>query len=939
MSFLGKNNHVRLLTGISTVALLSTSNVFAAELSGRIIAASNKSGLEGAIVRVVETNQRTTSTRDGSFRFPNLDAGDYTLIVTFSGADEASQRITVSESGTPPLEIALGSSDYDDSILVIGQRGALNNSIARQRATDYFSNFLSSDSAGNFPDQNIAEATRRIVGLSVENDQGEGRYIVVRGLDSNLNSTSFNGVNLPSPEGDSRKVALDVIPSDMLETVEISKSATPEMDGNFIGANIDVRTITGFDRDELFIKAKAELGFNNLEDAYNPMGSFTFATPLSEQFAVSGAISYKSRKFGSHDKETGGGYVDEDGLSLPLMEEIELRDYKITRKRLGAAFNIDIRPDENNELYIRTVFADFEDQEYRDRMEIAFDDGSIDLTQSTDAITYFTDFEVDRDLKSRLETQQIYSFVAGGESHMDQWTFDYSVSYAHAEETEPDRLDITYRQSGLNGGVNFSNPELPSLVFNGNDQAAFNNYGAYDLDGVEWVDGISEDDQWAFKFDATYNTDLAGYDGFFKFGTKYATREKIRDVNFAEYEDFDEGDYVGSVFDGMTLADVSAPIDYDMESVFGNTGIRTDWDQMYLGDLQQLGGVFDINDAHEDAFLDDYSVQEDILAFYGMGSFDVGEWTIITGVRWEQTKVDALGNVFQEGDDEGIIEFSRARKYDDFLPSVNLKYTGFEDVVFKAAYYRTIVRPTFSDVVPAGAIEFEDGVREGELGNPNLNPYNADNFDVGVEWYPNNNSLISAGVFHKSLGSFIYNQGANDVTYLGRFYDDLSTPQNGESAKVTGIELNAQTSLTMLPEPLDGLILGANYTYVDSEATIEDGDGNPYVTPLPRTSNNIANFVIGYEKGAFSSRVALSYRSEYLDEVFSEGDDDRYVKSHMQIDVQASYEVLDGFEVYGEVSNINEQAFHAVLRHQGTDYLGQREEYSWTGNVGIKFKY
>lgn len=939
MSFLGKNNRTKLLAGISTVALASTSNVFAAELSGRIIAASDKSGLEGAIVRVAETNQRTTSTRDGSFRFPNLDAGQYTLIITYSGADEATQQVTVSETGTSAIEIALDAAEYDDRILVIGQRGALNNSIARQRAKDSFSNFLSSDSAGNFPDQNIAEATRRIVGLSVENDQGEGRYITVRGLDSNLNSTSFNGVSLPSPEGDSRKVAMDVIPSDMLETVEISKSATPDMDGNFIGANVDVRTITGFDRDELLIKAKAELGFNNLEDAYNPMGSFTFATPLSEQFAISGAISYKSRKFGSHNKETGGGYVDEDGLSLPAMEEMELRDYKITRKRLGAAFNIDLRPNENNELYIRTMFADFEDQEYRDRMELSFDEGSIDLDQTAGSVVYFNDFRVDRELKSRLETQQIYSFVAGGESYFEQWEFDYSISYAHAEETEPDRLDIAYRRSGVNGGVDFADPERPSLIFNGNDQAAFNDYSAFGLDGVEYIDGITEDDQWTFKFDVTYNTEFAGFDGFFKFGTKYATREKVRDVNFVEYEDFDEGDYVGSVFDGMTLADVAAPISYDLEPVFGNTGIRTDWDQMYLGDLQRLGGTFDINDAHEDAFLDDFLVGEDILAFYGMGNFNVGDWTIVAGVRWEETKVNSLGNVFQEGDDEGIIEFSRTRKYDDFLPSVNLKYTGFEDVVLKAAYYRTVVRPTFSDVVPAGSIEYEDGVREGELGNPSLNPYNADNFDAGIEWYPNNNSLISAGVFHKSLGSFIYNQGSENVNYLGRFYDDLSTPQNGESASVTGIELNAQTSLTMLPEPFDGLILGVNYTYVDSEATIEDGDGNPYVNSLPRTSDNIANFIIGYEKGAFSSRVALSYRSEYLEEVFSEGDDDRYVKSHMQIDVQASYEVLDGVEIYGEVSNLNERPFHTVLRHQGTDYLGQYEEYSWTGNIGVKLKY
>ena len=939
MNFLGKKRRLTLMTSISAIAMLTTSTVMAMELSGRIVAKSDNSSLEGAIVTVLETNQKVTSDRNGSFRFPNLGAGDYTLSVRYTGAEEATKKVSIGDTDIKSMEIALGSSVDEDYILVVGQRGSLNSSISRQRASKGFANYLSSDGAGNFPDQNIAEATRRIVGLSIENDQGEGRYVVVRGLDSNLNSTSFNGVNLPSPESGSRKVALDVIPSDMLETVEVSKSATPDMDGNFIGANIDVRTITGFDRDELFLKVKGELGYNDLESAYNPAGSITFASPLSEKFAVSGAVSYKSRKFGSHNKESGGGYSEVEGLDVPAMEEMELRDYKITRKRLGAALNLDFRPNDDNELYVRTIYTNFEDQEYRDRMEISFDKGDVDLAQSNGQTVYSQDFRVDRELKSRLETQKIYSFVAGGESYADRFKIEYSASYAHAEEKEPDRLDIAYRQSGLNGGVNYANPLMPSLVFNGNDKAGLENLSGYELNSVEWVDGVTEDDQWAFKFDVTYDAEIGGMQGFFKSGVKYSTRKKTSDVNFVEYEDFDEGGFAGSIFDGMTLADVAAPIDYDLESVMGNTGINTNWTNTYLSDLQKFGGKFDINDAHEDAFLDDFTVEEDIIASYVMGSLDIGELTVVGGVRWEHTNVDTLGNVLEEGDVEGITQFTQDRSYDDFLPSVNFKYNAADDVIIRGAYYRTVVRPTFSDVVPAGAIEFEDGVRSGSLGNPNLDPYNADNIDLGVEWYPNNDSLISAGVFYKKLGSFIYNQGARNVTYLGRRYDDLTIPKNGESAEIKGLELSVQTSLTMLPAPFDGFLVGANYTYVDSEATVEDGDGNPYVSALPRTSSNIANFIVGYEKGGFSSRVALSYQSEYLDELFSEGDDNRYVRSHFQVDLQTSYEIYKGLEVYGEISNLNNRPYHAVLRHDNKDYLGQFEQYSWTGNVGFKFKY
>lgn len=940
MTFRGKNCRRELLAGISVIAMLTSTNVIAAEITGRVVAQSDNNGLEGAIVTVQETNQRTTTDRDGSFRLLNLPAGQYTLIIRYIGADSVAETVTVSEDGTSSVEIALGSANMVDNILVVGQRGSLNSSLSRQRASESISNFLTADNAGNFPDQNIAEATRRIVGLSVENDQGEGRYIVVRGLDSNLNSTSFNGVSLPSPEGGNRKVALDVIPSDMLETVEVSKSATPDMDGNFIGGNVDVRTISGFDRKELFIKGRVELGYNNLEDTYNPMGSFTFANPFNEKFAVSGGISYKSRKFGATNMESGGGFSDVDGLDVPAMEELELRDYKLKRERLGAAFNIDFRPNEDHELYIRSMYSNFKDQEFRDRMEVSFDDGEIDLDNSSGSTVRFTDFRVDRDFKDRLETQKIYSTIVGGESYVDNWTFEYSASLAHAEETEPDRLDVTYRQGGLNGGVDLADPLRPRLVFSDTELTAFQNLSGFGLDAVEWIDGVTEDDQYTFKFDATYDVDLGGVHAAFKAGGKYANRQKMRDVSYVEYEDFTEGSFAGTVFDGMTLNDVKAPITHNFDPAYDQYGVRTDWDRQYLSDLQSAGGVFDPTDANEDSILDDYLVGEDIIGIYGMGTFDIDDLTIIAGLRWEHTKVETVGNVLQEGDDEGFSEITRTRKYNDFLPSVNLKYTPTDELVVRGAYYRTIVRPNFEDVVPSGNIEFEDGIRSGSLGNPNLDPYNANNFDFGVEYYPDNKSVLSAGVFYKKLDSFIYNQGFRNTDYLGRFYDDLSIPNNGEKAEIKGIELNAQTQLTSLPAPFDGLILGANYTYVDTSATIEDGDGNPYTTPLPRTSSNIANFIIGYEKGGFSGRVALSYQSEYLDEVFSEGDDDRYVLDHFQVDVQANYEFVEGLQAYIQVSNLNNRPFRAVLRRGGSaDYLSQFDEFGWTGETGIKFQF
>lgn len=927
------------LTTVSALALLCTPAAGAADLSGRVIASNDNSGLEGATIRIEETNQRVSTSRDGEFRFPRLDAGTYTVVVRYIGADEVRQQVTVPAAGMSGLEIALNAAGDMENILVVGQRASMNSALSRQRASDSFKNFLTSDKAGNFPDQNIAEATRRIVGLSVENDQGEGRYVVIRGIDPNLNSTTINGMHLPSPDGGDRKVALDVIPSDLLEAVEVSKSATPDMDGNFIGGNIEVRTLSGFDNEDMLIKLKLEGSYNELEDTLNPKASLTFANQLSEKFAVAGSVSYFERKFGSHNKESGGGW-DLDSAAAPIMEEMELRDYEITRRRFGAALNLDFRPSENTDLYIRTMYSNFEDEEYRNRAEIKFEDGDVVDALSDSDRTYFEGVEVDRELKDRFETQKVFSAIAGGESAFDDLTVTYSLGYSHAEEAEPDRLDIAFRQEGLNIGLDTSSSLVfPSLFFNGADQNAFTDLTAYELDGVEYIDGMTEDKEFSAKLDLRYDVDFGDYPGFIKAGVKYTDREKMRDVEFRAYDDFD-----GSVFDGMTLDSVSAPIEYDLEAAMGGFGVTQEWNATYLNDLQAT--PFDVEDSEFESAISDYDAKEDIFAGYLMASADIGKLRVIGGLRVERTDFETNAYQVVVDEDTGtqtVVGVSGENSYTDYLPSLNLRYEATDNVIIRAAYYASVVRPNIADLVPAGEVVFEDGEREAEQGNPLLDAYNADNFDFGIEWYPSGNAIVSAGVFYKDLESFIFTRTYEEVTRGGVFYDELTTPENGEGGEIKGFEFNVQTSLDMLPSPFNGIIVGANYTYTDSEGTVRDGDDNPYVTPLPKTSKNVANFILGYEKGRFEGRVAMSYRDGYLDELFSEGvgdvDGDRYIKSHVQWDIQASYEVIDGVKVYAEVSNLSNEPFHAVLRGANRDYLGQFEEYSWTGNFGVKAKF
>ncbi|WP_417320426.1 TonB-dependent receptor [Emcibacter sp.] len=924
-----------LTTALSLTTITSVAS--AADFTGTVLEGSERYALEGAMVEIRSEGLKTTTDTDGRFRFRGLAAGTYEVSISYVGTAPVTRTITLGEEDVSEMFV-FGQDDLEE-IVVTGFRGSMNSSLNKQRAADNIANYLSADAAGNFPDQNIAEAARRLVGVSMETDQGEGRFVIVRGIDPNLNSTTINGTSLPSPEGDERKVAMDVIPSELLETLQVTKSATPDMDGDFIGGNIEVKTISGFDKDERLIKLKAEGSYNKLVDELSPKVSATYADQLSEKLAIAASVSWQERKHGSDNKEIDGGWKTEDDedneISAFYPAEMELRDYVVTRERFGAALNIDFRPVENTNLYLRSLYTRFKDTELRQRTEVKFEDGEFaDGAAETGPEIYFLEAEADRDLKDRIETQKIFSTVLGGETFLDSWSLEYSVSYSHSEEREPDRLDTDFKSDeDVNVGVDISDPLLPFGIFASDaDRALFTNPGNYELDSMEYSDNITEDDEWAFKLDVRRDMDFGGNQGYIKFGGKYKMREKTRDNTFLVYEDL--GDF--------TLADFLTDIDYDIDVTQGGIGA----DHQALRDHYTANvGSFELQE--DDTTLGsealNYTANEDIIAGYLMGSVDVDNLRVVAGVRVEHTEFDSTANQVIVGDENVINEVTGENSYTDWLPSVNLRYDlDGSNAVFRAAYYKSVVRPKIGDMVPSGEIEAEedDGeiIREGSLGNASLNPYRAHNFDLGVEWYPNNDSIVSAGVFYKEISNFHFDQTFEDVTLNGIDFAEVVQPQNGEDAKVTGIELNYQQQLTMLPAPFDGLLVGANYTYTDSEGQYVNGDGELVDIPLPKTSEHVANGIVGYEKGGFSIRAALSYRSEYLDEV-NEGDGNRIVLGRTLLDVTASYEVMENIKIYGEVSNLTNEKWTAVYRTEDGDRMMQYDEFDMTINFGVKAKF
>ncbi|NKB38404.1 MAG: TonB-dependent receptor [Gammaproteobacteria bacterium] len=931
----------RLVLSITVTTIGFTGNLAAeGRLEGRISDQTSKIYFDGAIVRIKEINLETRSQNGGQFIFPLVPAGTYTMEVEYIGAKTVSKSVDVVNEQISAVDVAIGENvSVLENIIVYGQAAGSANALNQQRAADNLISIVSADSIGQFPDGNVSEALQRIPGVYIERDQGEGRFVGIRGIDPNLNTSRINGVNIPAPERDRRSVALDVIPSDLLEGLEVTKTITPDMDGDSIGGSINVKSLTAFDRDGMNYKFSTEGNYNELENKVAPKVSGTFSNIFdvgTGELGVAFAGSWQDRKFGSDNIETDGGWdPDIEDSGFAGTEEIEQRDYVISRERLGLAFNLDYRPNELAEYYVRSLYSRFEDQEFRRRAEFKLSDG--DLAQIDDSSANWTDIEMDRELKDRLEKQNILSIVSGGKNLIDDWTLEYSYGYSKAEEKEPNRRDTQFSEDVAIANAGYTTigrtPEL-FVSANGLDMSNF----VFDELVVE--NNITDDEQHSFRLDLTRDMEFGRYSGYVKAGVKYRDREKTDDVNATTYD----GNFTGD----PRLADfVEGDIDYGL----GNLGPRIS-QNMLNNYIDNNISSFDI-DADETLLSSarDYQISEDVLAAYVMSRIDFDDLRIVYGLRFEDTSFEANGFNAAEVDGTPVVVANNfSNDYSDLLPSINLRYKATDNVIIRAAYSKTISRPSFGFLNPSpAAIELDGTDLEIEAGNPSLNPFKSSNFDLALEFYPDTIGVLGFGLFYKDIDDFIFNAdvssdidvtqftGGLDITAVSNL--EVLQPRNGQSAELWGAEFNWTKNFSNLPAPWNGLMLMTNATYTDSEADLGLGvnAGRDNLIDLPRQADWVGNVVLGYEYGPFSIRFSGVYRDKRLLELdLADQANDLYQDDHLQLDLSAKYDLNDNTQLHFNAINLTDEPFYA---YRGTTrFNGQYEEYGPFFIFGLTYR-
>jgi len=346
-----------------------------------------------------------------------------------------------------------------EHVEVVGQAAAIDQALKEQRSADSIKSVVHADGVAQLPDENVAEAAQRLPGISVERDQGEGRFVSVRGLGPDLNSVTINGTLVPAPESARRAVALDVLPSELVQSLSVIKTLTPDMDANSLGGTVDVQSLSAFDHKGLFYTGSTEASYDKNTSQTSPKFSGAASNRFSlgdgiDNFGVAAALSWQKRDFGSDNVETGGAWDFTNGAKL---NEFEQRDYDISRERAGGGLNFDYKPDDLRSYYLRTLYSRYKDTETRNATSLEFADPL--------APGELGDAEAKRKLKNREEPQEIQSYVFGGERMLGLWTLSGQAGYSQSSEDSPAHIAGATFDGGDFANSGFYDKDKPRPIY------------------------------------------------------------------------------------------------------------------------------------------------------------------------------------------------------------------------------------------------------------------------------------------------------------------------------------------------------------------------------------------------------------------------------------------------------------------------------------------
>lgn len=887
-------------------------------IKGYVADLSTGQPLPSANVRIASSLIGGVARNDGSFLLKNVPYGDHELVIGFIGYESYRLTISITSDTTLPV-VYLKPSALRLSDIVIEDRHILHTrALARQRSANHLVNVATEELLIAFPNPNAAEALQRLPSISVQRDQGEGRYVVLRGLEPKMTTVLINGERSAISEELTRQVPLDVVPSAILGEIEVHKTLTPDLDADAVAGVVNLQSRNAFDRGIAPWSGVLAGGFNPIATGGIVDAQITRSLIIGDKLGllISGSM-YETHR-GSDDVEMIWSRDDFGQGPVYVIDNQELRDYLLTRKRYGLGAGWDYRPTREHSFFARAFYTRFHDDEVRRRLRVRYDRGQ--FTSATNLEATVTNADVERETKETRFRRSIGNFQIGSLNRFGRWSINSRGSYSRAKEWIPDRRDITFRVRNVNLQYDLDNPNFPTFtVTNGVD---IHDPSVYRIKTLFFEEYFVLEDEWSTAVHATFQPVSNTIAQALQWGLKWRQKNRTRDHDRRRYDS-----YTGPTF--------------TMDQVAGKFEDRDFLDDRYrIGPLPGPEETDDFLNANFSNFIfnpggskieDDpraYRADETVVSGYAMGTFRSGEWTIVPGLRFEKTYLNYRGNrvsITPAGTYDTTYSTKGHFEYYYFFPGVNVSYDMAREVKWRFAVTRSLARPDYYDLVPYELIDADDSTLS--RGNPLLQPALAINVDAGLEYYSVPSTFLSVNIFFKNIDRFIYPRVFIDTT--GPFAGfRVSDKLNGKSAWIWGLEF---TTHYRFPNHFG---FSASYTFTQSDASFP---GRSDEMQLPGQGDHTWSMAVLYDQRRFSARLAATYHSAYLFIPSTVPSDDIFMDRHFQLDARLSYRFTKWLSGYVEFINLTDQPYvtYQGSRRQKT----QQEFYSWWGHAGMRFEF
>ena len=835
--------------------------------------------------------------------------------------------------------------DEGDVIIVSGYRASLESAIAEKREKDQIIESVSSEDIGKLPDASIGESIARLPGLTSQRISGRAGYISVRGFGPDFSSTLLNGRQQTSTN-DNRGIEFDQYPSEIVSSVDVYKSPSADLIGQGLVGTIDIRTIRPLEKGEQVIAfgargVYADLG--KLNSGSDDIGYRVFGTYvdqfLGDTVGLALSVAYSEEPYQTEEFEAWGYADGPDGDKIvggvkPFVTSSNL-------KRLGINGTVQYEASPSTMLTLDGFYSDFDDTNIKRGIEIplAWSGAALSPTglESTDGVITggtFSGVEAVVNNHNYVRKAKLYSGGLNVEHEgEDGWNVNADISFSRTDRNElilesnagtapgggtgaTDTLTFRSTPSGTfftDQVLDYSDPTLIQLTDPlgwGGGAPGGRQHGYYN-------DRIVEDELWQFQADIEKELD-GGFLSSVQAGFDYVTRSKslVPDEYFLQLS----GDRLQAQVPSQYLL---SPTNLD----YLGLGPMVSYNPL---DLLEGGEYVIVPNTAEDVLFKTFSIDEDIMTFFVQGNIesDVGN-ALLTGnfgVQAIHTDQSSTGFV-NTGAAQGIIERTIGDNYWDILPSLNLSLRFDSDFVIRFAAAREIQRPRLDDM----RVNFSYGVDPverivtGSGGNPSLRPYRATAVDLNFEKYFGIKGYLAAQLFYKKLHNYIYtaefpfdysSYPVVDPGYAFSYQGRISAPINGDGGEIYGIEAAGTLPFETFVSALEGFGVTGGVSYTKSKI---QPDPNTPASDIPGYSRWVANGTAYFEKGGFSVRGSMRYRSTFLGDFSGFGANRvrRRAKAETIIDAQIGYDfqsdsALEGLSLFIQGFNLTNEPFVAI---------------------------